>query len=116
MIRSSFDISALIVTPFVSFLGGSRKKPVFCGCGFLALAVGLFILTSVHFVFPSHQSLAGDNSHIYALFILGMVVAGIGVSPLYTLGVPYMDENVNSKVSPMYMGTSWGFAILGKAS
>lgn len=44
-----------------------------------------------------------------------MVVAGIGNSPLYALGVPYMDQNVKAKVSPMYLGIFVGFGgILGK--
>ena len=55
----------------------------------------------------------GDNLY-YALFILGMIVAGIGSTPLYALGVPYVDENVKAKVSPMYLGIFVAFGILGK--
>lgn len=46
-----------------------------------------------------------------------MVIGGIGNSPLYVLGVPYLDQNVKSKFSPMYMGILVGFGgILGKAN
>lgn len=51
----------------------------------------------------------------YAMFLLGMIIAGIGYSPLYSLGVPYMDQNVKRKNSPMYLGIFVGFGgILGK--
>jgi len=51
----------------------------------------------------------------YAMFLLGMIIAGIGYSPLYSLGVPYMDQNVKRKNSPTYLGIFVGFGgILGK--
>ena len=51
----------------------------------------------------------------YAMFLLGMIIAEIGYSPLYSLGVPYMDQNVKRKNSPMYLGKFVGFGgILGK--
>ena len=28
----------------------------------------------------------------------------MGASPLYTLGVAYLDENLKAKVSPQYLG------------
>ena len=63
------------------------------------------------------ESRREGNSLYYALFILGMVLGGIGNSPLYGLGVPYLDQNVKSKLSPMYMGIFVGFGgILGKAN
>ena len=44
-------------------------------------------------------------------------MAGIGNSPLYALGVPYLDQNVKKKVSPMCLGIFVGFGgILGKKS
>lgn len=63
------------------------------------------------------ESRREGSSLYYALFILGMVIGGIGNSPLYGLGVPYLDQNIKSNVSPMYMGIFVGFGgILGKAN
>ena len=56
----------------------------------------------------------GGNTLYYALFVLGMVVAGAGCTPMYTLGIPYMDENVKAKVTPMYVGIFAASGILGK--
>ena len=55
----------------------------------------------------------GDSLH-YVLFILGMVVMGCGCTPMYALGIPYMDENFKAKVSPMYVGIFAASGIAGK--
>ena len=49
-----------------------------------------------------------------ALLCFGMLILGIGGSPLYVLGVPYLDESVKKKVSPMYIGIFSSAAIVGK--
>ena len=54
------------------------------------------------------------NSLYYALFILGMVVEGSGCTQMYALGIPYMDENVKAKVSPMYVGVFVAAGIIGE--
>ena len=33
-----------------------------------------------------------------------MVFIGMGATPLYTLGVAYLDENLKTKMSPVYIG------------
>ena len=55
----------------------------------------------------------GSSTLYYALFILGMVVAGTGCTPMIALGIPYMDENVSPKVSPMYVGIFFASGISG---
>ena len=55
-----------------------------------------------------------SSSTLY-LFILclGQFVMGAGTTPLYTLGPAYMDENVNPKVSPIYLGIWFATTFLG---
>ena len=45
-----------------------------------------------------------------------MIVAGAGCTPMIALGIPYMDENVSAKVSPMYVGIFLACGILGELS
>ena len=59
------------------------------------------------------EETTGGNTLYYALFILGMVVAGTGCTPMIALGIPYMDENVSAKVSPMYVGIFLACGIAG---
>ena len=61
------------------------------------------------------EEAGGGSSLYYALFILGMVVAGSGCTPMYALGIPYVDENVKAKVTPMYVGVFVASGIIGKS-
>jgi len=56
MIQSSYDIAAVVFTPFVSFFGGPRKKPVFCSLGLLIMAVGVFIFILPHFISSPYEA------------------------------------------------------------
>ena len=58
----------------------------------------------------------GGNTLYYVLFILGMVIAGAGCTPMIALGIPYMDENVSANVSPMYVGIFFASGISGELS
>lgn len=55
----------------------------------------------------------GGNSFYYVMFILGMVVLGIGSILKYSLGIFYIDENVKVKVVFMYFGIFVVFGIVG---
>jgi len=60
-----------------------------------------------------NEETTSGSTLYYALFILGMVVAGAGCTPMIALGVPYMDENVSAHVSPMYVGIFLACGIAG---
>jgi MFS family permease len=49
---------------------------------------------------------------ILALSLLGV---GIGQTAITTLGIPYIDDNVKSKQSPLYMAITIGVRVLGPA-
>ena len=55
MVTSSYDVAAMIVTPLISYIGGSRKKPVFCAWGVLTMGVGFFIFMLPHFVSSPYE-------------------------------------------------------------
>ena len=144
LLTSSFDICATILTPLISYFGGSRKKPLFCGVGLFTMALGFFVYLLPHVISDKYQAgevsanvsgaaLCGANQinstaalcnkesvtgnlEYYWLFILGMVIAGAGATPMYALGIPYMDENVKPKVSPMYVGIFVASGIFGKSN
>ena len=55
MVTSSYDVAAMIITPLISYIGGSRKKPVFCAWGVLTMGVGFFIFMLPHFVSSPYE-------------------------------------------------------------
>ncbi|EDV98916.1 GH13583 [Drosophila grimshawi] len=49
------------------------------------------------------------------LFFGAQLLHGAGASPLFTLGVTYLDENVSTKMSSVYLGIYYTMAIIGPA-
>lgn len=49
------------------------------------------------------------------LFLAAQLLHGAGASPLFTLGVTYIDENVSKKMSSVYLGIYYTMATVGPA-
>lgn len=59
------------------------------------------------------------NAHLKTtvLIILAVSLLGIGIgqTAIATLGIPYIDDNVKSKQSPLYIAITIGVRVLGPA-
>lgn len=123
LIASSYDIAACVCLTFVSYFGGNGHKPRWLGWGVLIMGVGSLVFALPHFSTGEYEvNFAEDtglcpSNHTYGVsqrtsrlsyyryvFMLGQFLHGIGATPLYTLGVTYLDENVKSSYSPVYIG------------
>ncbi|XP_043971837.1 solute carrier organic anion transporter family member 4A1 [Gambusia affinis] len=136
LIASSYDIAACVCLAFVSYFGGTGHKPRWLGWGVLIMALGSLVFTLPHFTAPPYlvslqeqigmcsanstspcQNKEGGGLSSYRfVFMLGQFLHGIGATPLYTLGVTYLDENVSSSYGPVYMGIFYTAAIVGPAA
>ncbi|XP_077371151.1 solute carrier organic anion transporter family member 4A1 [Festucalex cinctus] len=136
LIASFYDIAACICLAFVSYFGGTGHKPRWLGWGVLLMAVGSLVFALPHFTTPPYQvSLSeqtglcsanrtspcqdqegGGLSSYRFVFMLGQFLHGMGATPLYTLGVTYLDENVKSNYGPVYTGIFYTAAIVGPAA
>ncbi|XP_075992530.1 solute carrier organic anion transporter family member 74D-like isoform X2 [Anticarsia gemmatalis] len=60
-----------------------------------------------------------DRSSITAVVIpwlfICLLVVGVGQTGIATLGIPYVDDNVGSKQSPLYMAITIGIRVIGPA-
>nr|XP_057941603.1 solute carrier organic anion transporter family member 4A1 [Doryrhamphus excisus]XP_057941604.1 solute carrier organic anion transporter family member 4A1 [Doryrhamphus excisus]XP_057941605.1 solute carrier organic anion transporter family member 4A1 [Doryrhamphus excisus] len=136
LIVSSYDIAACVCLAFVSYFGGTGHKPRWLGWGVLLMALGSLVFALPHFTTPPYQvsiseqvemcsgnrtSLCRDSdggglSGYRFVFMLGQFLHGMGATPLYTLGVTYLDENVKSNYGPVYIGIFYTAAIVGPAA
>lgn len=126
LIASSYDIAACLCLTFVSYFGGSGHKPRWLGWGVLVMGTGSLVFALPHFTAGRYEveadtgvrtcpanpsaACADRTSGLYRyqlVFMLGQFLHGMGATPLYTLGVTYLDENVKSSYSPVYIG-EWG--------
>ena len=63
----------------------------------------------------SVQEVSDEYSHLTNLFFLGQILHGVGSAPLWTIGVTYLDDNLPSSTSPLYVGIFYAFAVIGPA-
>ncbi|OCT62430.1 solute carrier organic anion transporter family member 4A1 [Xenopus laevis] len=134
LIASSYDIAACLFLTFVSYFGGNGHKPRWLGWGVFIMGIGSFIFALPHFTTDSYETNFSSDaegchsnhtqqltesffslSNYRFVFMLGQFLHGIGATPLYTLGVTYLDENVKSSNSPVYIGIFYTAAIVGPA-
>ncbi|XP_078507736.1 solute carrier organic anion transporter family member 4A1 [Lissotriton helveticus] len=135
LIASSYDIAACVCLIFVSYFGGNGHKPQWLGWGALIMGIGSVVFALPHFMTSpyevhfseqtgmchSNQTLhctesASNLSNYRFLFMFGQFLHGVGATPLYTLGVTYLDENVKSNYSPVYIAIFYTAAIIGPAA
>ncbi|KAH9365504.1 hypothetical protein HPB48_016282 [Haemaphysalis longicornis] len=134
-IISMYNVGSLLFSTPVAYLGGTKHKPRIIAVGTLVMATGSAVFALPHFLAESYDSrfdvrdtcpnrldydtlCAGGGSTLADyryLFMLGNFLHGCGASPFYTLGVAYLDDNVPTKKSPVYLGAYFAMAILGPA-
>ncbi|XP_050424360.1 solute carrier organic anion transporter family member 74D isoform X2 [Adelges cooleyi] len=62
----------------------------------------------------SQQETQSKNTQIVlTIFFLSMLGVGMGQTAVYTLGIPFIDDNVASRESPLYFSITIGVRILG---
>eukprot|EP00069_Balaena_mysticetus_P002772 bmy_16429T0 len=135
LIASSYDVAACLCLTFVSYFGGHGHKPRWLGWGVLVMGAGSLVFSLPHFTAGPYEAQvdeavgtcranrsatcggrASGLSSYQLVFMLGQFLHGMGATPLYTLGVTYLDENVKSSYSPVYIAVFYTAAILGPAA
>ncbi|XP_065283051.1 solute carrier organic anion transporter family member 4A1-like isoform X1 [Dermacentor albipictus] len=137
MILSAFNvINSLFIVP-VAFLGSTRHKPVIISSGMAIMAAGSFMFFLAYALAPSYVYGAEMPDLCYAtppplnqtvdtcgeqsirdfrfLLILGSMLQGAGVTPLHTLGMSFLDENLPVRLTSLFIGTYSAMAVLGPA-
>lgn len=53
---------------------------------------------------------------VLVIFFVSLLGVGVGQTAVSTLGIPYIDDNVASRESPIYIAITIGVRILGPAA
>lgn len=142
MIIAANDVSALLLIIFISYFGGHRNKARWLGIGALVTSLGCLMFALPHVLVGKYTPLQfsttgtratclfnttgiprdeetcaeakGYTAWKYMLVFIGAkLLLGAGTTPLFTLGPAYIDENVNPKVAPMYLGVWFTATFFG---
>nr|XP_039249919.1 solute carrier organic anion transporter family member 2A1-like isoform X1 [Styela clava]XP_039249920.1 solute carrier organic anion transporter family member 2A1-like isoform X1 [Styela clava] len=141
LLASSFQIGNLTMLLFVSYFGSRWHRPRAIFCGSVLLVTGNLIVTLPQFLggryeyddVSSNTSTAqirecADNvtdisnnncenktptNQLYILLVVGMMVNGVGGTPIQPLGLSYIDDFAHERNSPLYLGLTTSIALLG---
>ncbi|XP_026319566.1 solute carrier organic anion transporter family member 4A1 [Hyposmocoma kahamanoa] len=141
VIAGGYDMASFACLAPVTYLGGrtGASKPRWLGWGVLLMGTGSLLFALPHFLVSPYRA-AGDEpddlcfvnrtmsssrcndessseggSWAVAVFVFAQLLHGAGATPLFTLGVTYIDENVSKKMSSVYLGVYYTMAVLGPA-
>ena len=120
-IASSFDAGSLLLMIPVTYFGGKLgvNRPRYISVGLVILALGAFIWTIPHFTTlaynPGDEGGESLSEYLY-VFILAQLLVGFGYTPLETLGIAYIDDNVDSSTSSVYIAIVQTGIVLGPAA
>ncbi|XP_030080317.1 solute carrier organic anion transporter family member 4A1 [Drosophila hydei] len=139
LVASGYDLASFVCLVPVTYYGGRKgaSKPCFIAIGLLLMGLGSLIFSLPHFLVGSYRATIaeanlcerdGQANETMAelelgesltwtvwLFFAAQLLHGAGASPLFTLGVTYLDENVSTKMSSVYLGIYYTMAIIGPA-
>ncbi|XP_077966101.1 solute carrier organic anion transporter family member 4A1-like isoform X1 [Styela clava] len=132
LIASSFDVFTCIALLVTAFSGDKAFKPMWLGWGTFVIGIGSVLYALPHFTAPPYSivdnntGLCGVNvtnprcegtsirNYMY-LFIFANGLIGLGSTPLFTVAITYLDENVKQKNSGLYGGIYYSMGAFGPA-
>ncbi|XP_064635585.1 solute carrier organic anion transporter family member 4C1-like [Lineus longissimus] len=137
LIATTYDMSVALVLIPVTYYGGHQHKGKWLAYGSIIMGVGSLVMvipqftTDVYKIGSSHltycsassvnttarpECLTNENlsDYIY-VFILSQFLIGLGASPMFSLTFVYLDENLSSDSSALYIGIYYAVSILGPA-
>ncbi|KAH7954500.1 hypothetical protein HPB49_019232 [Dermacentor silvarum] len=122
MILSSNDVASCLTMLPVAFLATKRNKPRFIGYGVATMGLGNLVVAMVHFLSPSYQlgaagtdtcpmanvesscTMSGSIRNFRFMMMAGQLLSGLGATPINTVTIAYLDENVQKRKSSLYIG------------
>ena len=138
---TTFHASAGFFVSIVCYFGHSHR-PRALGMACLSIALGLFVLTIPHYMISKYEAgvtlitdtcrvkptnstsentsiceqTVTDKSKYFGIFIIGYILMGLGVTPLYSLGYAHINDIVGRGKGSIYLGIVGTVAAIGPAA
>ena len=119
-----FDLSVTASVVFISYFGHKSHKPRWLGIALIIQGIGSFVFALPQFIFGEYKvgsgaqlrlescdtgetflsSCSSANDIAYALFILGNILIGVEVAPIFTIGTSFIDDIVHPNFVSLHLG------------
>ncbi|XP_076801719.1 solute carrier organic anion transporter family member 4C1-like [Clavelina lepadiformis] len=131
VVSTGYDIAFCVLTMFVTYFGARSHRPRMVAIGSFIMGLGAMVFWLPHFTTGNYEyadgfsdtcspesdlkcSTTGNNLHDYLyVFILGQLLHGVGATPLYTLGLSFIEDSVAKESAPVYIGIGNAASIFG---
>lgn len=130
------NFSQILISPFIGFLGKRMNKATLIASGMVFVSFSCWLTAVPYFIYgPGHlqtvkreielcglrsdEICTDSNSQsttvwpAYILIWLASFLNGIGYTAFYTLGFPYVDDNVPKHNAPIYFSVLSALRLLG---
>ncbi|XP_023221334.1 solute carrier organic anion transporter family member 4C1-like, partial [Centruroides sculpturatus] len=135
------NISPLITSIIIGYYGGNANRPRWIAAGMFIVTISYFISSFPYFIYGTSSQFSDADlmQHVNSTgkefcdnrpktnecqeksitlpavicFILGSFLKGFGSTAFYTIGTPYLDDNVKKKNSPLYLGILAALRLIG---
>lgn len=135
-IVSAYNMTVLFAVVFVSFFGEKGHKPRWLGLGLVIQGCGAIVFALPEFFFGKysigrqetkydHESCRDGHDYVsncdsgnmfaYCVFLAGSILIGVGATPVFTIGITYLDDIVQPKRVAIHLGLLYAMSVVGPA-
>ncbi|XP_076326319.1 solute carrier organic anion transporter family member 74D-like [Tachypleus tridentatus] len=136
------NLSPILTSIIIGYYGSSGHRPRWVAGGMIIVVISCLVSAQPYFVFgPAFHLLsktsgvANETQHKFcdfrgndtscdtehlsstlpavSMLFIGSFLNGFGSTAFYTLGTPYLDDNVKKKDSPLYFSVMFGIRLFG---
>ncbi|CAG2164048.1 unnamed protein product [Oppiella nova] len=115
------NISEMTSFPIFGYLANRVHRPRLIACSQIVVAIGCYIAALPYFIYGPGVHLLGSTLEdtgceqnsgsnmatvAFICLFMSMFMNGFGSAACYTIGFPFIDDNVPKKSSPMYLSIS----------
>ncbi|XP_013386910.1 solute carrier organic anion transporter family member 4A1-like [Lingula anatina] len=142
IISSSYDMGTVPALCVIAIIGRRTNRPRFIAAGLTLVAIATFMFSLGHFTTGRYVSTAASSvdenicvlnststagcgreeladfsgkglSNYFYLFVLSYFLVGIGSSPIYTVGVTFMDDCLTKENASFCIAVFYATGVLG---
>lgn len=135
------NLSPIIISLLIGYFGGQAHRPRWIASGMLMVILSCFLSAAPYFIYgpiinsgndinflikPKHEFCDSESTKVncdstelsatipaVSIFFIASFINGFGYTAFYTIGTPYLDDNVKKKNSPLYFSAMFALRIFG---